>query len=56
MAWVQFTDDFDWKVPGRRVVIAYKAGSVLNVTRACAAEAKKRGAAVDLNRKGKDDV
>ncbi len=36
--WVRFTKDFDYAVPGKggRVTIAYKAGTVKNVTRACA--------------------
>lgn len=49
--WVRFTRDFDWRVPGKPVTIAYKAGMVCNVTRACAVEAKNRRAAVALPRK-----
>ncbi len=39
--WVRFTKDFDYAVPGKggRVTIAYKAGTVKNVTRACADQA-----------------
>lgn len=44
MAWIRFIADMDFK-PRPSVTIAYKAGMVVNVTSACAAEAvrKKRG-------------
>lgn len=45
MAWVRFTNDFEWW-PSPQVTISYKAGSVLNVTRRCAAEAVAKGRAV----------
>lgn len=51
--WVRFESDFDWRVPeyNGHVVIAYKAGEVYNVTRACAEEAKAAGAAKTVSRK-----
>lgn len=45
MAWVKFTEDFDWW-PSPQVTIAYKAGMTLNVTRRCAEIAKAKGKAV----------
>lgn len=45
MAWVKFTEDFDWW-PSPQVTIAYKAGMTLNVTRRCAESAKAKGKAV----------
>lgn len=44
MAWLRFTENFNWVQPG--FTIAYKAGMHLNVTRACAAEAQAAGKAV----------
>lgn len=37
MAWVTFTDDFDFSPAARRgnVTIAYKSGTTANVTREC---------------------
>lgn len=52
MPWVQFTDDCDWS-PSRyrgRVVIAYKRGMVVNVTRACALFVVSAGMAVSVER------
>ncbi|WP_246678238.1 hypothetical protein [Mesorhizobium sp. B1-1-7] len=43
--WVRFTADFDWK-PIPQSTTAYKAGMVLNVTRACADAALGAGKAV----------
>lgn len=42
--WVLFTADYDWK-PRPPVTIAFKADSVANVTRACAAKAIAAGKA-----------
>ena len=38
MPWVEFTGPFSWRVSAKRgrVVIAYEAGMILNVTRECA--------------------
>lgn len=46
MPWIRFTRDFDYSPPekGGRVTIAYRAGTVANVTRACADAAMARGA------------
>lgn len=44
MAWLRFTENFNWVQPG--FTIAYKAGMHLNVTRACADEAQAAGKAV----------
>lgn len=49
--WVRFLSDFDWRQPG--FTIAYKAGMVENVTRACAAAA---GDKVEPVEKAKKDV
>lgn len=46
--WVKFLKDHDFTPAAEpRVVIAYKAGMVRNVTRECFNQAKKRGAAVE---------
>ncbi len=50
MPWVRFTRDFDWK-PKPAVTVAYRAGTTVNVTRACAAQAIERGRAVAASRK-----
>lgn len=44
MPWVRFVEDFNWRQPG--FTVAYKAGMVLNVTRACAAAAGDKAVAV----------
>lgn len=44
MPLVKFTADFDW-MPTPRSMIAYKAGTVKNVTRRCAEKAKAQGKA-----------
>lgn len=46
--WVRFTRDFDFDPPARGglVTLAYKGGTVVNVTRECARLAKAAGAAV----------
>lgn len=41
MPWVKFLDDFDFR-PTPRSMIAYKAGTVVNVTRKCKEEAGDR--------------
>lgn len=46
MAWVRFSANFNWVQPG--FTIAYKAGMALNVTRACADEAIRKGVAVKV--------
>ena len=48
MPWVEFTGPFSWRVSAKRgrVVIAYEAGMILNVTRECAQAAKNAGKAV----------
>lgn len=57
MPWVRFSDKFDWRVPGPRLVIrSHAAGATLNVPRPCAAAAKAAGKAVSVRapRKGED--
>jgi hypothetical protein len=49
MVWVRFSAPMDWK-PRPPVTIAFKAGDVRNVTRACAAAAIARGAAEKTER------
>ena len=49
MPWVRFSKDFEWW-PSAQVTISYKAGTVKNVTRRCAAEAKVKGAATASTR------
>jgi hypothetical protein len=47
MPWTRFTQDFDFTPEAnRRVTIAYKADTTLNVTRECAAKALTAGKAV----------
>lgn len=52
--WVRFTSDFDFK-PTPQATIAYKAGMVANVTRACATLAVAAGKADRLRKVGKAD-
>lgn len=47
--WLRFSEDYDWK-PRPQVTIAYKAGGVHNVTRACAAAATAAGMAEKTER------
>lgn len=54
MAWVKFTKDFNFK-PHSQATVAYKAGRVLNVTAACAAEAIRKGKAVRFEKTRKSD-
>jgi len=42
--WMRFVDNFNWVQPG--FAVAYKAGMIQNVTRACADEAQAAGKAV----------
>lgn len=51
--WVRFTSDFDFK-PTPQSTVAYKAGMVANVTRACATLAVVAGKAVRIKRDRKD--
>ncbi|QIG68725.1 hypothetical protein EVB67_075 [Rhizobium phage RHph_TM3_3_14B] len=53
MPWVRFTADMDWK-PKPAVTIAYKAGMVRLVTRACAAKATDAGKAEKTERPSND--
>ncbi len=53
MAWVKFTDRFDYR-PSYGVTIAYKPG-VYNVPRACATLAVAAGKAVRMRKASKDD-
>lgn len=53
MAWVKFTDRFDYR-PSYGVVIAYKPGTY-NVPRACATLAVAAGKAVRLKKTNKDE-
>jgi hypothetical protein len=50
MAWVRFTDDFDYEPSemNGRSTIAYKSGMVLSVRRECADQAKFAGKATEL--------
>ncbi|WP_246681931.1 hypothetical protein [Mesorhizobium sp. B2-6-3] len=50
--WIRFTADFDWK-PSSQSTIAYKAGTVLNVPRACAEAALGAAKAVKAGNAGK---
>lgn len=52
MPWIRFSADFDWSPPAyrNRVTIAYKAGMVQLVTRACADKATAKGAASPTKR------
>lgn len=45
MPWVRFTADYDYHVPGKPVVIAYKAGMKLLVTTPCSEAAIAKGIA-----------
>lgn len=47
--WMRFLADYDWK-PRPPVTIAFKAGDVKNVTRACAAAASAAGKAEPAER------
>ncbi|TWF53262.1 hypothetical protein [Neorhizobium alkalisoli] len=47
MAWVRFTEDFDFR-PTRSSLIAYRAGMQLSVRRACADQAIAAGKAVTV--------
>lgn len=51
MPWVRFIDNFDWRLPRVRghAIVAYKAGMVQLVMRACANEAIAQGKAVAVN-------
>lgn len=49
MPWIEFIDDFTWRVPGERLVLVdYKLGQQLHVTRACAESALAAGKARSL--------
>ncbi len=52
--WVRFIAPFDWCPPERkgRVTLAFAAGAVLFVRRACGAAAVAAGKAVALHRPG----
>lgn len=54
MPWVDFSRDFDWRVPGAKskTTIAYKAGMKVLVKQQCADEAEAAGALVS---RGKDE-
>lgn len=54
--WVRFAADFDWNPPqfNGRVTMAFKTGTVANVTRACAAAAMAAGKATKATRKTDD--
>jgi len=49
MTWVRFITNFDFK-PRPSITLAFKAGDVRNVTRACAAAAIERGKAEKIER------
>lgn len=49
--WVRFIEDFGWR-PHYGVTVAYKAGMILNVTRACAAAAGDKAVAVSKEERG----
>lgn len=52
---VRFSEDWEWR-PSAGVIVAYRAGSELSVTRACAAAAERAGVAERLGRrKGESD-
>lgn len=41
MPWVLFTDNYDWRPPGKpNVLIAFRKGTTTFVTRKCAADAQ----------------
>lgn len=50
MPWVRFTELYDYRVPGKRVLIAYKPGRATLVTRDCAEKAIAAGKAVSASR------
>ncbi|TPM55425.1 hypothetical protein FJ959_18240 [Mesorhizobium sp. B2-2-4] len=52
--WIRFTADFDWK-PSAQSTIAYKAGTVLNVPRACAEAALGAAKAIKAGKAGKEN-
>ncbi|MCF6111996.1 hypothetical protein [Mesorhizobium muleiense] len=52
--WVRFTTDFDWK-PTPQSTTAYKAGMVMNVTRACAEAALQASKAVKAAKTRRED-
>lgn len=57
MAWVRFTERFDWRVPGPRLVIrSYAAGTTQNVPGPCrrAAVAAGKAEAVRAPRRDED--
>lgn len=50
MAWVRFKRPFDWRVPGRNVVVlAYREGRAYSVTAACSKAAIAEGAATRMS-------
>ncbi|RVO41360.1 hypothetical protein CN093_08850 [Sinorhizobium meliloti] len=51
--WMRFLADYDWK-PRPPVTIAFRAGDVKNVTRACAAAAIAAGRAEPTERPKND--
>ena len=55
--WLSFTADFDFSPAARRgrVTIAYKAGTVANVTRECADKAIDAGKAVKAGNSRRSD-
>ncbi len=53
MAWVRFLADFDFK-PVATVTLAYRAGQVRSVTRACADQAVARGKAKRMRKPNRD--
>lgn len=56
MAWVRFSRPFDWRVPGQRQILGFRAGRAYSVKADLAKKALADGAAVRIPapRKGVD--
>lgn len=50
---VKFAKDYDWPIPGKRAMIAFKAGWSGLVTSPQARDAARAGALVEVDTKGK---
>lgn len=52
--WVKFTGGFRWK-PSTAITIAYKEGTIANVTKACGNAAIEQGKAKPINKTRRDE-
>lgn len=50
MAWARIDRNFDWPVPGKRAVMAFRAGTVAPVTRDQLAAIKAARAGIEVKR------